>query len=124
MTGPTARQDRVKYLFIWPAFLVVLVISLFPLIYALTASFLDLPARAPDPAAFRRARQLHRHRDLRRASGRSIGTTALITFISVFLQYVLGFALALALHHNVPAIVALTGCRSCCRCSLRPWAWR
>ena len=55
MTGATARQDRVKYLFIWPAFLVVLVISLFPLIYALTVSFQTVRIVPADPAALRRA---------------------------------------------------------------------
>jgi multiple sugar transport system permease protein len=101
MTGPTARQDRVKYLFIWPAFLVVLVISLFPLIYALTVSFQTVRVVPPTPPRFVGLDNYTEIATSARFWG-SIGTTALITFISVFFQYVLGFALALALHHNVP----------------------
>jgi multiple sugar transport system permease protein len=91
----------VKYLFIWPAFLVVLVISLFPLIYALTVSFQTVRVVPPTPPRFV---GLDNYADIA-TSARfwgSIGTTALITFISVAFQYVIGFALALALHHNVP----------------------
>jgi multiple sugar transport system permease protein len=101
MTGATARQDRVKYLFIWPAFLVVLVISLFPLIYALTVSFQTVRIVPPTPPRFVGLDNYTEIATSARFWG-SIGTTALITFISVFFQYVLGFALALALHHNVP----------------------
>jgi multiple sugar transport system permease protein len=101
MTVRTAQQDRVKHLFIWPAFLVVLVISLFPLIYALTVSFQTVRIVPPTPPRFV---GLDNYADIA-TSARfwgSIWTTALITFISVFFQYVLGFLLALALHHNVP----------------------
>ena len=45
-------QDRIKYLFIWPAFLVVRVVSLFPLIYALTVSFQTVRIVPPTPARF------------------------------------------------------------------------
>lgn len=101
MTAWTARQDRVKHLFIWPAFLIVLVVSLFPLIYALTVSFQTVRIVPPTPPRFV---GLDNYADIA-TSARfwgSIWTTALITFISVFFQYVIGFALALALHHNVP----------------------
>jgi multiple sugar transport system permease protein len=100
MAAGGAQQDRVKYLFIWPAFLVVLVISLFPLIYALTVSFQTVRIVPPTPPRFV---GFDNYASIA-SSGRfwgSIWTTALITFISVFFQYILGFALALALHHNV-----------------------
>jgi multiple sugar transport system permease protein len=101
MTAATARQDRVKHLFIWPAFLVVLVISLFPLIYALTVSFQTVRVVPPTPPRFVGLDNYAEIATSARFWG-SIWTTALITFISVFFQYVLGFLLALALHHNVP----------------------
>lgn len=100
MATATARQDRVKYLFIWPAFLVVLVISLFPLIYALTVSFQTVRVVPPTPPRFV---GLDNYATIA-TSGRfwgSIWTTGFITFVSVFVQYVLGLVLALALHHNV-----------------------
>jgi multiple sugar transport system permease protein len=101
MTAWTARQDRVKHLFIWPAFLVVLVISLFPLIFALTVSFQTVRVVPPTPPRFVGLDNYAEIATSARFWG-SIWTTALITFISVFFQYVLGFLLALALHHNVP----------------------
>ena len=45
-------NDRVKHLFIWPAFLLVLVITLFPLIYALTVSFQTIRIVPPTPPRF------------------------------------------------------------------------
>jgi multiple sugar transport system permease protein len=101
MSVRTAQQDRVKHLFIWPAFLVVLVISLFPLIYALTVSFQTVRIVPPTPPRFVGLDNYAEIATSARFWG-SIWTTALITFISVFFQYVLGFLLALALHHNVP----------------------
>jgi multiple sugar transport system permease protein len=96
-----ADSDRVKYLFIWPAFIVVLLVTLFPLIYALTVSFQSLRLVPPVPARFV---GFENYADIL-ASSRfwgSIWTTAVIVFVSVAFEYVLGFALALTLHHNVP----------------------
>lgn len=100
MTGRASTQDGIKHLFIWPAFLVVLAISLFPLIYALTVSFQNIRIVPPTPPRFV---GLANYIEIA-GSGQfwgSIWTTALITFVSVFFQYVLGVVLALALHHNV-----------------------
>ncbi len=94
-------QDGVKYAFIWPAFLVVLLVTLFPLIYALVVSFQSMRIVPPTPPRFV---GLDNYAEIL-ASARfwgSIQVTAVIVFVSVALQYVLGFALALALHHNVP----------------------
>ena len=52
MTASAERQDGVKHLFIWPAFLIVLVVSLFPLIYALTVSFQTVRIVPPTPPRF------------------------------------------------------------------------
>ena len=101
MVGAMARQDSVKHLFIWPAFLIVLLISLFPLIYALTVSFQTVRIVPPTPPRFVGFDNYAEIASSARFWG-SIWTTALITFIAVFFQYVLGFLLALALHHNVP----------------------
>jgi multiple sugar transport system permease protein len=93
--------DRVKYLFIWPAFLVVLTVSLFPLIYALIVSFQAVRLVPPVPPRFV---GLDNYAQVL-GSGRFWGamwTTTIIVFVSVALQYVIGFTLALVLHHNVP----------------------
>lgn len=90
-----------KHVFIWPAFLVVLVVSLFPLIYALIVSFQSVRLVPPIPPKFV---GFDNYAEIIQ-SGRfwgSIATTATIVGFSVVLQYVIGFALALALHHNVP----------------------
>ncbi len=101
MAAQAKQRDAIKHAFLWPAFLLVLVISLFPLIYALTVSFQTVRLVPPTPARFV---GLDNYAAVL-ASGRfwgSIWTTGVIAFVSVALQYVLGFALALALHHNVP----------------------
>lgn len=97
----TTGSDRVKYLFIWPAFLLVLVITLFPLIYALTVSFQAIRLVPPTPARFVGFENYGEILASARFWG-SIWTTAVIVFVSVALQYVVGFGLALTLHHNVP----------------------
>jgi multiple sugar transport system permease protein len=95
------RQDAIKHAFLWPAFVVVLLISIFPLIYALTVSFQTVRLVPPIPPRFV---GLDNYATIL-TSGRfwgSMWTTSVITVLSVVFQYVLGFALALALHHNVP----------------------
>lgn len=101
MAAKQQTSDRVKYLFIWPAFLVVLVISLFPLIYALTISFQSVRLVPPMPPSFvGLANYVQVATSARFWS--AIANTGIVVFVSVSLQYVLGFALALTLHHNVP----------------------
>jgi multiple sugar transport system permease protein len=98
MTG--TAPDRVKYLFIWPAFIIVLMVSLFPLVYALVVSF---QAVRLVPVAPPRFVGLDNYAQII-SSGRFWGamwTTTIIVFVSVALQYVIGFTLALVLHHNV-----------------------
>ena len=100
MTYTAGRGDAVKHVFMAPAFLLVLVVTLFPLIYALTVSFQSLRLVPPIPPRFV---GVDNYADVL-SSGRfwgSMYTTSVIVFFSVVLQYVIGFALALALHHNV-----------------------
>ena len=97
----TLRDDRIKYLFIWPAFLIVLAIGIFPLIYTLVVSFQSIRITPPLPPRFV---GFDNYLNLL-ASARfwgAITTTSAIVFISVAVQYVAGFGLALALHNNVP----------------------
>ena len=98
MRRPTISS---KHAFLWPAFIVVLLVTLFPLIYALTISFQSLRLVPPIPPRFV---GFENYADIL-SEGRfwgAITTTSIIVFVSVFLQYVVGFGLALALHHNVP----------------------
>lgn len=94
-------REPIKYLFIWPAVLVVLAVTLFPLIYSLNLSFQDIRLVPPLPPKFvglgNYGKLLGQARfwDV-------IGNTATIVFISVAVQYVIGFAVALALHAKVP----------------------
>jgi multiple sugar transport system permease protein len=95
------RNDPIKHLFIWPALLIVLVISIFPLIYSLTTSFMSLRLVPPMPARFvgfgNYAELLQNPRFWNVAK-----TTTIIAFVSVALQYVIGFSVALALNRRVP----------------------
>ena len=98
--GSRAR-DPIKHVFIWPAVLVVLIVSIFPLVYSLTTSFLSYRLIPPTPPRFvgldNYAALLQQAR-----FWNVVGTTALIAFTAVALQYVIGFAVALALHARVP----------------------
>lgn len=96
-----ASNDRIKHLFLWPAFLVVLLVTLFPLIYALVVSFQAVRLVPPTPARFVGFDNYAEIIQSARFWG-SAQVTAVIVFTSVAFQFVLGFALALALHHNVP----------------------
>lgn len=94
-------RDPAKYVFIWPAFLIVLMVSLFPLIYSLTVSFQSLRLVPPRPPRFI---GLENYADLltqARFWG-TVATTLTIVVVSVAIQYVIGFAIALALHAKVP----------------------
>lgn len=94
-------RDPAKYVFIWPAFLIVLMVSLFPLIYSLTVSFQSLRLVPPRPPRFI---GLDNYADLltqARFWG-TVATTMTIVVVSVAIQYVIGFAIALALHARVP----------------------
>ncbi len=94
-------RDPMKYVFIGPAFAVVLLVAIFPLIYSLTTSFMSFRLIPPTPPRFvgfeNYARLLTQERFWRVA-----GTTTIIAFISVSIQYVIGFAVALALHARMP----------------------
>ena len=101
MPAKARSSDAVKHAFLWPAFLVVLMVSLFPLIYALTISFQSVRLVPPLPPEFV---GLANYVEVATSPRfwNAIGNTAVIVFVSVTLQYVIGFALALTLHHNVP----------------------
>lgn len=96
-----AGSDRIKHAFIWPAVLVVLAVSLFPLVYSLLMSLQQVRLVPPSPPRFVGAQN---YLDLisQARFWQVLGNTAVIAFTSVLLQYVLGFALALALHAKVP----------------------
>ena len=94
-------REPVRHLFIWPAVLIVLLVTLFPLVYSLTISFQTMRLVPPAPPRFvgldNYANLLSELR-----FWQVLGNTSLIVGISVVLQYVIGFALALALYANIP----------------------
>ncbi|MGI9494237.1 MAG: carbohydrate ABC transporter permease, partial [Geminicoccaceae bacterium] len=94
-------REPVRHLFIWPAVLIVLLVTLFPLVYSLTISFQTMRLVPPTPPRFvgldNYANLLSELR-----FWQVLGNTTLIVVVSVVLQYVIGFALALALQANVP----------------------
>lgn len=95
------RNDPIKYFFIWPAFLIVLAMAIFPLIYSLTISFMHYRLIPPIPPRFI---GLDNYINLlgQERFRSVIWTTSIIVMVSVSLQYVLGFAIALALNAKVP----------------------
>lgn len=95
------RLRNPKYAFIWPAFIVVLLVSLFPLVYALIVSLQTVRLVPPTPARFVGLDNYIEMIQSARFWG-SLKTTTLIVLISVAFQYTIGFLLALLLHHNVP----------------------
>jgi multiple sugar transport system permease protein len=95
------RNDPIKYVFIWPAVFIVLAVSIFPLIYSLTTSFMSFRLVPPTPPRFV---GIDNYTSLLQNARfwTVIATTSLIAFVSVAVQYVIGFGLALALHAKVP----------------------
>jgi len=95
------RNDPIKHFFIWPALIIVLLISIFPLVYSLTTSFMSMRLVPPTPARFV---GFGNYLDLLQNPRfwHVAGTTTLIAFISVGLQYVIGLSVALALNSRVP----------------------
>ena len=94
------RNDPVKHVYIWPAVLIVLLVTIFPLIYSLTASVMKFRLIPPTPPRFI---GLENYIDLltQERFWTVIGTTSFISIIAVVAQFVIGFALALALHAKV-----------------------
>ncbi|TYC63480.1 sugar ABC transporter permease [Rhodobacterales bacterium] len=97
------RDDPVKHLFLWPAFLVVLAVAIFPLIYSLANSMMSLRLVPPMPARFV---GVDNYTDLltNPRFWHTVRTTAFIAITSVALQFVIGFALALALAKRVRGV--------------------
>ncbi|ASJ74407.1 carbohydrate ABC transporter permease [Granulosicoccus antarcticus] len=95
------REDPVKHFFLWPAVLIVLVMAIFPLIYSLANSFMSLRLIPPRPARFI---GLENYADLMvdERFWQVVSTTSLIAFISVALQFIIGFSIALSLVKRVP----------------------
>lgn len=94
------RDDPVKHFFLWPAVLVVLAIAIFPLIFSLANSFMSLRLVPPRPAKFV---GFENYIDLlsNERFWQVVKTTSLISFTSVALQFIIGFAIALALVKRV-----------------------
>ncbi|MDY0871335.1 carbohydrate ABC transporter permease [Dongia rigui] len=95
------RNDPIKYFFIWPALFVVLAISIFPLIYSLTTSFMSFRLVPPSPPHFNGLDNYISLLTNPRFWHVTV-TTSIIAFTSVAIQYVIGFGVALALHAKVP----------------------
>lgn len=95
------RNDPIKHFFIWPALIIVLLISIFPLVYSLTTSFMSMRLVPPTPSRFV---GFGNYLDLLQNPRfwHVAGTTTLIAFISVGLQYLIGLSVALALNARVP----------------------
>lgn len=96
-----AGTERIKHVFLWPAVLLVLLVALFPLVYSLTISFQQVRLVPPSPPRFI---GLDNYVTLfaRPRFWQVLWNTGVISFTSVAIQYVLGFAIALALHARVP----------------------
>ena len=95
------RNDPIKYCFIWPAFMIVLAMAIFPLIYSLSISFMHFRLIPPLPPRFI---GLDNYINLlgQERFRSVIWTTSIIVMVSVALQYVIGFSIALMLDARVP----------------------
>jgi multiple sugar transport system permease protein len=95
------RNDPIKYYFIWPAFMVVLAVAIFPLIYSLSISFMHFRLIPPLPPRFI---GFDNYIDLlgQERFRAVIWTTSIIVVVSVALQYVIGFSVALMLNARLP----------------------
>lgn len=94
------RNDPIKYLFIWPAFMIVLAMAIFPLIYSLSISFMNFRLIPPLPPKFIGIDNYSKLLSQPRFWS-VIYTTSVIVVISVTLQYVIGFAVATALNAKI-----------------------
>ena len=93
-------KDPIKYLFIWPAVLIVLLVTLFPLIYSLALSFQSVRLVPPLPPKFVGFDNYAKLLANARFWGVIFNTTVMV-FCAVFFQYIIGFGIALALHAKV-----------------------
>lgn len=94
------RREPVKHVFLWPVFIIVLGLAIFPLTYSLIVSFQNARLVPPLPPRFI---GLDNYATLLTTPRfwHSLGTTAVIVVVAVAAQYVLGLAVAMMLHARV-----------------------
>jgi multiple sugar transport system permease protein len=91
---------RFKYLIIWPAVLVLLLIGIFPLVYTLIVSFQHITMMSEDTSFSGFINYARLVRDTRFWG--AIGHTALFTAIALPIELVLGMAMALLFLDRMP----------------------
>jgi multiple sugar transport system permease protein len=91
---------RFKYLTIWPAVLVLLLIGIFPLIYTLIVSFQHITMMAEDTSFSGLVNYARLFKDARLWG--AIGHTVLFTVIALPIELVLGMAMALLFLDRMP----------------------
>jgi multiple sugar transport system permease protein len=91
---------RFKYLIIWPAVLVLLLIGIFPLVYTLIVSFQHITMMAEDTSFSGFINYARLFRDARLWG--AIGHTVLFTVIALPIELVLGMAMALLFLDRMP----------------------
>ncbi len=85
-TVAKSRGDPIKYVFLWPAFLVVLAVGLFPLVFSFSMSFQSLRLIPPIPPKFVGFDNYWTILQTERF-WHVIGTTTMIAVISVVIEY-------------------------------------
>jgi multiple sugar transport system permease protein len=91
---------RFKYLMLWPAVLVLLLIGIFPLIYTLIVSFQHITMMAEDTSFSGLVNYARLFRDARLWG--AIGHTLLFTVIALPIELLLGMAMALLFLDRMP----------------------
>jgi len=91
---------RFKYLMIWPAVLLLLLIGIFPLVYTLIVSFQHITMMAEDTSFSGLVNYARLFRDARLWG--AIGHTVLFTVIALPIELVLGMAMALLFLDRMP----------------------
>ncbi|MBT0566967.1 sugar ABC transporter permease [Williamsia sp. CHRR-6] len=100
MSDDRKAQRRLAYWLIGPAALVMLAVTAYPIVYAAYLSFFDSKLSAPGDDTFigfgnyRTVLKDH-------VWWSAVSTTALITVVSVIIEFVLGLALALVMHRTL-----------------------
>ncbi|MGH6916697.1 MAG: carbohydrate ABC transporter permease, partial [Geminicoccaceae bacterium] len=91
---------RFKYLMIWPAVLVLLLIGIFPLVYTLVVSFQHITMMAEDTSFSGLVNYARLLRDARFWS--ALGHTAIFTVVALPIELALGMAMALLFLDRMP----------------------
>ena len=101
MTDRARAERRLAYLLCAPAVLAMLLVTGYPIGYAIYLSLQQVDLRFPDEREFVGLVELRRGPHARPVVGRTCSNTVIITVASVAIELVLGMVLALVMHRAI-----------------------